>query len=143
MLWNDSYKTGVDVIDLQNFEIVASIREMMQFEDNKKRLTQLEVFEELVKKYFEREEKLHDECGFDAYLHRISHEIYINALQQIKRNFEKTGTTMENEKFFRTNVVEFFKKHIKSHDMCFAYFYRNNILYKNVNVKNQLIAKAC
>ena len=41
MLQNNSYETGVDEIDWQNFELIAHIGAMMQTEDNRTMLMQL------------------------------------------------------------------------------------------------------
>ena len=127
MLWNDSYKSGIDVIDRQNFDLVARIGEMMYFEDNSIILKQLEVFEELVEKYFAREQILHDKHRYlDAYSHKISHKVYMRELRQIKRNFVKAGATLENERKFFIQVFEFLKEHIMNHDRYFAHFYNND-----------------
>ena len=132
MLWYSLYETGVDEIDRQNFELIDRVKVMMNIEDNKERLKQLEIFEELVKKYFAREQRLHEEfCYLDAYWHRVFHEAYIRKLQHAKQRFIETGATLENEKIFITQVVEFLKNHIACHDRSFAHFYYNSILCEN------------
>jgi len=132
MSWNSSYETGIDEIDRQNFNLISYIEVMTNSKDNRARLAQLEIFEELVKNYFECEQRLHDECCyFDAYRHRIFHEAYIITLQGIKQNFEKTGATAGNEKLFRNKAVDFLKNHITGRDKSFARFYQNNIFREN------------
>ena len=123
MLWNDSYESGIFEIDRQNFDLVSRITEMMYYEENSIRLKQLEVFEQLVKEYFANEQRLHGKYHyFDSYSHRISHEVYISGLARIRRNFEKTGSTLENEREFFRQVFEFLKEHIMNHDKSFGEF---------------------
>jgi len=139
MLWNSSYKTGIDEIDKQNNELINNIVTIMYSANNRTRLMQFEIFEELVKKYFEREQKLHIDCCYsDAYRHRIAHEVYIKKLQITKRNFEKTGATLENELILRTNMIEVHKNHIMCYDKSFAYFYFNNLSCENI-VPNEIV----
>ena len=128
MLWKDSYKTGIDEIDRQNFDLINNIEAMMSPTDNETRLMQLDAFEELVKKYFEREQKLHKECHFyDAYWHRIVHKAYIKVLRRTKQDFVETMTTPEKEIIFRIKLFEFLKNHITRLDKSFARYYHKNI----------------
>ena len=133
MLWKSSYATGIDEIDRQNFELIIRIGIMMHAVDNKAKLTQLENFEELVKKYFDREQRLHNKNGyFDADKQKNFHETYIRKLQHTKQHFVKTGITFENKQIFRTNAVELLQNHILYHDKLFALIHCN--LRKNVNI---------
>jgi len=130
MLWKSSYKTGIDEIDRQNLDLIKNVEVMMRPDDLGAKLMRLEDFEKLVKKYFEHEQRLHKELSYsDAYWHKIAHEVYIKKLQHVKRNFVETGATLENEKNFRTKVVEFLKNHIACHDRSFAHFYFDNMVY--------------
>jgi len=132
MLRNSSYKTGIDEIDKQNYDLIDRVDEMMNTEDNGERLKQLGIFEELVKKYFEREQRLHNECRyFDSYWHHIIHELYITKLLHTKQIFTEAGATPGNKEIFRRQVVEFLKDHIMCHDRSFANFYNNIILLEN------------
>ena len=132
MLWKGIYTTGVDEVDWQNFNLLDYVEVMMNTEDNGARLMQLEIFEELVKNFFECEQRLHDECRyFAADRHRYVHENFIEMLGRIKRDYVKTGITLENENLFRKHVVAFFKNHIVCDDRLFAFFYNNNVLREN------------
>ena len=143
MSWNSSYETGVDEIDRQNFELLDYIEVMKNTEDNKTRLMQLEIFEELVKKNFMQEQRLHDECRyFDAFWHKISHQAYIKKLQHTKHNLSESGATLENENIFRTQVVEFLKYHITCHDKSFAHFYNDNKFCENFVEQENTFATA-
>ena len=124
MPWDDSYDTGVDEIDKQNFELIYRAELMMNTEDKDIRLTQLHFFEKLVKEYFALEQRLHNECYyFDANWHKEIHEIYIVKLQQIKKHLAEEENSHENEEFFKSQVFEFLKDHISYHDQSFACFY--------------------
>jgi len=133
MLWNDSYETGVDEIDRQNVDLITYIEAMMSTEDNKAKLRQLEIFIQLVKKFFEHEQSLHNRCSyFRVDEHRISHESYIRKLRRMKREFVEMGSSRDNNIIFNKNVVEFLKNHITRHDELFARFYHDKIFYENI-----------
>jgi len=132
MMLKGFYKTGVDEIDRQNFNLINHIEAMMDPENKGTKLTQLQNFEGLVKKYFENEERLHAECRYlAADRHRYAHEVFIKMLQQIKREFIETGITLENENIFKEHVVGFFVNNIMDGDKTFGIFYHNNVLSKN------------
>jgi len=130
MLWKSSYETGVDEIDRQNFDLLSCVEAMMGPDAASTKLIQLETFETLVTRYFTFEQGIHTKSRyFDADKHEYYHAAYIKSLQGIKRNFEKTGATLENEKIFIREVVEPLQNHIMCHDKLFAFFFHNNIAY--------------
>ena len=97
---------------------------MANTKDWSTRLSELENLEQLVKKSFLLEQRIHEKYGyFDADWHETIHELYIKKLQIAKRYLAQTGITLENEQIFRWQVAEFFKAHIMCHDRAFAHFY--------------------
>ena len=129
MLWNRSYETGVEEIDKQNFDLISRLNAMTTSDTNRARFEQLVNFEQIVPKYFEREQTMQNECNYyDTDLHRYAHAGYLKHLRRITRNFIDGGPTLENEMFFLKNAVEFLKKHIMKEDRAFAEFYKTNII---------------
>jgi len=132
MLWKDTYKTGIDEIDGQNFDLIKNVEAIMSPADNGTRLNQFEIFEELVIKCFEREQRLHEECRYYySYWHGIAHAAYIKALQRAKQDFFGTVAALVNERVFRIKVFEFLKNHITCLDKSFARFYHKYISLEN------------
>jgi len=135
MIWNYSFETGVNEIDRQNFDLINHIEEMMQPLDNRMKLMQLIFFEELVKKYFSREQRLHDKNRyFSSEEHKFYHKAYLKVLQEKRRNFAKMGDTVEDGKILVRDLFEFLKNHIMCHDKLFAYSYNYDKWYENVGI---------
>ena len=129
MMWNRTYETGLEELDKLNFDLISRLDAMRDSDTNRARLEKLENFEQMVSKYFEREQKMHNECNYyGADIHRSSHEGYLKNLRRIKRNFIERGPTLENEMIFIKNTIKSLEKHITNQDKPFAEFYHKNIL---------------
>ncbi|MDR3332689.1 MAG: hypothetical protein LBT08_08670 [Synergistaceae bacterium] len=127
MLWDSSYETGIREIDEQNFDLVGHIETMMNPDNNRSRFERLVNFERLAKRYFENEQALHGECGYEhAEKHEFIHRNYLRRLRRMRDNFIESGPTLRNEMIFIKDVLEALKKHIQDHDRHFAEFYLEN-----------------
>ena len=129
MLWDRSYETGMGEIDMQNLDMISRLDAMTNRDAGTVKFRQLVNFELIVPKYFEREQAMHNECGYyDADMHRLTHESCLQYLRKITRNFIDRGPTLENEMIFVNDALLSLKTHIINHDKPFAEFYQKNII---------------
>jgi hemerythrin-like metal-binding protein len=128
MLWDSDYETGVREIDEHNHDLVGHIEAMMNPDNNRSRYERLVNFEQAAEKYFETEQKLHRECGYEhAERHKFIHKKYLMRLRRMKKNFVENGPTLQNEMIFIKDVLEALKKHIIDHDKVFATYYNAGV----------------
>ncbi|MDR1138029.1 MAG: hypothetical protein LBK91_06880 [Synergistaceae bacterium] len=124
MVWNILFETGMREIDEQNSRLVAHVEAMSEYDSNSVKYERLEDFEALAARHFEREQRIHDECGYSwAEKHRLAHKSYLRKICRMKRRFVENGPTLENEIIFIRDVIESLKKNIMNHDKDFADWY--------------------
>jgi hemerythrin-like metal-binding protein len=124
MVWDNSFETGMREIDEQNSSLVASVESMTEYDNNGTKYEKLEDFETLAARHFEREQRIHDKCGYESSeIHKLAHKAYLLRLQRMKRRFVENGPTLENEIIFIKDVIESLKRHITSYDRDFADWY--------------------
>ena len=129
MSWNSLYETGVKELDCQNFDLLSRLDAMVDADSLAVRVQQLVHFEQVVTAYFEREQRMHGECGYyDADIHKFAHRSYLEHLGRIKWRFTEGKFTLENELIFMKDAVGILLKHIMDEDKSFAGFYHENIL---------------
>jgi hemerythrin-like metal-binding protein len=124
MVWNNSFETGMRAIDEQNSSLIAHVEAMSEYDNNSMKYEKLEDFEKMAARHFEREQRIHDICGYKgAEMHKLAHRTYLLRLRRMKRRFVENGPTLENEIIFIRDVIESLKKHITNHDRDFANWY--------------------
>jgi hemerythrin-like metal-binding protein len=121
MVWDVSFETGMQEIDEQNFCLVASVASMTKCDNNRRKYEKLEDFEKLAARHFEKEQQIHDRCGYKgSEMHKLAHRAYLLRIHRMKCRFVESGPTLENEIIFIRDVVESLRRHITSHDKDFA-----------------------
>ncbi|MDR1509143.1 MAG: hypothetical protein LBS53_05855 [Synergistaceae bacterium] len=136
MVWDNSFETGMIEIDEQNSSLVARVEAMTKYDNNRTKYEKLEDFETLAASHFEREQQIHDKCGYkSAEMHKLAHKAYLLRIRRMKRRFVENGPTLENEIIFIKDVIESLKRHIMNHDKDFADWYAK--LGKGANVTVQ------
>jgi hemerythrin-like metal-binding protein len=124
MVWDNSFETGIREIDEQNSCLVAHVEAMTEYDNNRTKYEKLENFEKLAARHFEREQHIHNECGYEsAEMHKRAHRAYLLRIHRMKCRFVESGPTLENEIIFIRDVIEFLKRHITSYDKDFADWY--------------------
>ena len=125
MLWDDTYRTGIDELDESNKRLFLHIDALLDA-DSKRVCDEIDDFERRAIRHFEMEQELHDESLYpSAIYHKMHHESYIASLRRLKDRAKSEGVTLELFKVMQRNMVDFLRKHITQYDQDFADYYRS------------------
>jgi hemerythrin len=121
--------TGIEKVDEQHKELVNRINAVASMgtssvsdEETKKTINFLG---EYIIKHFSYEESLQRKSHYKEYeLHKEQHKIYISEFKKLKEEFAAHGHSPAFTVKLNTSIINWIVKHIKSLDVEFGKFYK-------------------
>jgi hemerythrin len=126
MFWSELVETGNKDIDEGNMALYEKINMLMSAENGEMVNERLDCLEEIVLKYFEAQQKLHEKykCP-NAVSYRLRHRNYITSLHRLKKKCREEGETLANAIEFNNRVASFMKEYILDYNRDFAPYFVN------------------
>lgn len=121
MMWKDSLKIGVDLIDTQHKELCDRIDALFdackQGKGRDVLIPTMEFLEEYTIKHFREEEVLQRQCGYPkCNEHKEIHDAFIKQVGDLKAELQKDGASIVMVSKINTLVIDWLIKHIQHVD---------------------------
>ncbi len=118
MEWNDSFNTGIELIDKQHQILVRAINLLglaLERGSNKELMDAIfETLADYTATHFADEEKMFDAAGFpESEQHKHTHQIFLQRVTELKTQFDAGG---DNAREVLAFLVDWLQKHILGTD---------------------------
>ncbi|MCL1997688.1 MAG: bacteriohemerythrin [Turicibacter sp.] len=123
----DDMKTNVPKIDNQHQELIDLINELVTVNTHLTKTLEVEktlkFLTNYVVKHFTDEEVLQRQTYYPKYdWHRSQHQEYIKAVNELKEDFKRSGSTPQFSLQIQQTIINWIVKHIKHADVEFGRF---------------------
>lgn len=124
MMWKDSYKIGVDIVDEQHFELFNMVENLLKafemdrnWKDKQKSIEAIEFMKNYVVKHFEDEEKYQRSIGYmDIENHIKEHRQFTQTVLDYEKKFIDTDYDIKLVKQFAGKLVSWLIYHVADSD---------------------------
>ncbi|MFW6006757.1 MAG: bacteriohemerythrin [Halanaerobiales bacterium] len=136
MIWKDSYKIGIEVVDNQHRELFERLNNFLQVvrnnENLENKIDEIEKTLNFMGKYvivhFDSEEKVQQKFNYPNYPehHRI-HEEFKQEIQEFKKQFENNKTDEDLIMEFSGRLLTWLINHVTGEDQNIAEYVENGV----------------
>ncbi len=127
MIWNQSLKTGLNLIDDQHYEIFGFFDVLLSLVDPEQIKLALVNLHESLKKSFKYEQQLQQESAYpDRMMHKYHHNNFIYTLRRLQQEYFEKNISQEIFVKQSQRMAEWLIDHIQTHDVSFVKFYKEH-----------------
>ena len=127
----DDLKVGIAIIDEQHQELLTRFSELSSADSEDSLCSEVQKTLDLLGNYivmhFNEEEEMQIRCQFPMHeWHKGQHQQFVEEFQKLKEEYAADGATGTFIMNLDNTMIGWFKDHIKSADVEFGHFYREN-----------------
>lgn len=127
MRWDESYATGVDLVDDQHRELFRQLGILADPDRADRVEGTLDFLAKYVREHFETEERMQFQFGFPhANVHKKMHDTFVIVLARLRHEHTIHGDNPDFRMRLTRTVGEWLTNHILKQDKMFGDFYKKS-----------------